>query len=310
MNDEPKLSLTWVHRKGHAKREPCLQFEVWDNTQVRNVDYGATFRVCTTPRCPCHTLCVHCGSLSPDGIAPPGPLRFFWIDVRKRAVEMTRELKADAETLHLSKIVSTGLTDVAWDELHDWFWSAKIEVIQTADIAKIDITDLPHADDGHMVPFVEVFPLGLSLNFQFENASWAADEQYCVQPGCGCTQAALSFLQLKDATGKKTTSLRDAPTLRYDYRSQASQELMPARAGMPATGTLLAALKAAYPSLGRQLELHHRIMRSLYARHYLGGRSTQQPRLNAPVPATSRKVDRNGPCPCGSGKKFKKCCGR
>ena len=25
--------------------------------------------------------------------------------------------------------------------------------------------------------------------------------------------------------------------------------------------------------------------------------------------ATSRKVGRNDPCPCGSGKKYKKCCG-
>ena len=26
-------------------------------------------------------------------------------------------------------------------------------------------------------------------------------------------------------------------------------------------------------------------------------------------PATSKKVGRNDPCPCGSGKKYKKCCG-
>ena len=26
-------------------------------------------------------------------------------------------------------------------------------------------------------------------------------------------------------------------------------------------------------------------------------------------PATSSKVGRNDPCPCGSGKKYKKCCG-
>jgi hypothetical protein len=74
------------------------------------------------------------------------------------------------------------------------------------------------------------------LNFQLENASWAADEQYCVRPGCGCTQAALSFLKLKGVTGKKTTSLRDVPALRYDYRSQATQELVPAPAGMPELG--------------------------------------------------------------------------
>ena len=32
--------------------------------------------------------------------------------------------------------------------------------------------------------------------------------------------------------------------------------------------------------------------------------------LNPPKPVTSEKtVGRNDPCPCGSGKKFKKCCG-
>jgi SEC-C motif-containing protein len=27
------------------------------------------------------------------------------------------------------------------------------------------------------------------------------------------------------------------------------------------------------------------------------------------IPATSQKIGRNEPCPCGSGKKYKKCCG-
>jgi SWIM/SEC-C metal-binding protein len=32
--------------------------------------------------------------------------------------------------------------------------------------------------------------------------------------------------------------------------------------------------------------------------------------LNPPEPArASKKVGRNDPCPCGSGKKFKRCCG-
>jgi preprotein translocase subunit SecA len=29
-----------------------------------------------------------------------------------------------------------------------------------------------------------------------------------------------------------------------------------------------------------------------------------------PVQRKSQKVGRNDPCPCGSGKKYKKCCGR
>ena len=31
--------------------------------------------------------------------------------------------------------------------------------------------------------------------------------------------------------------------------------------------------------------------------------------LNPPLPARSEKFGRNDPCPCGSGKKYKKCCG-
>lgn len=41
---------------------------------------------------------------------------------------------------------------------------------------------------------------------------------------------------------------------------------------------------------------------------YSGGEAT--PAKRQPQRRTSKKVGRNDPCPCGSGKKFKKCCGR
>jgi len=219
---------------------------------------------------------------------------------------MTPELKADPETLRQAEAISKRMASSAWEELDRWFWTAKIETIETAEVAGIDINDLPNADDGHLVPFIEVFPLGLSLNFTFEKAAWAADEQYCVQPRCRCTEIVLSFLQLKDATGRRTTSLRDVPALRYDYRSHTSRDLAPGRSGTPATGRLLAALKTAYSSLDTRLELHHRIMQSLYARRYL---AQVKEELETHFSVRREKIGRNDPCPCGSGKKFKKCCG-
>ncbi|PID78724.1 hypothetical protein CSB20_13710 [bacterium DOLZORAL124_64_63] len=35
-----------------------------------------------------------------------------------------------------------------------------------------------------------------------------------------------------------------------------------------------------------------------------------EPGVNKPIKREEPKVGRNDPCPCGSGKKFKKCCGR
>jgi len=306
MSEDKKLELTWSEPKGHGAPEPCLTFEVFDKAEGTHLTCGAVFEVCATPRCSCHAVCVHSAPLLPDGTATPGLLRWFWLDLQERAVEMTPELKADPAALHQAEVISKQMASTAWDELDHWFWTAKIEAIERAEVAAIDINDLPNADDGHLVPFIEVFPLGLSLNFTFEKAAWAADEQYCVQPRCRCTKIVLSFLQLKDATGRRTTSLRDVPALRYDYRAHTSRHLAPGPSGTPATGRLLAALKMTYPSLDMRLELHHRIMQSLYARHYL---AQVKQRLETPLSVRREKIGRNDPCPCGSGKKFKKCCG-
>jgi hypothetical protein len=60
------------------------------------------------------------------------------------------------------------------------------------------------------------------------------------------------------------------------------------------------------------------VLAKLHARRYrpihdtiaeLEGWASLQPTRPTPQ-ATTRKVGRNDPCPCGSGKKYKKCCGR
>jgi len=309
MDATPRIELTWTEGPGRDEPEPCLRFETLDDVQRDTITYVVVFRVCATPRCPCHSVCAHCSVALSDGTASSGPLRWFWIDVRRRTLEMTSALKADLVTRRLAELILTRLSETAWEDLLRWFWTAKIQAIETAEVSEIDIADLPDADAGRMIPFVEVFPLGLSLNFTFAQADWAADEQYCVQPGCDCTGLVLSFLQLRDAAGRTTKSLRDVPAVRYDYRSQASCELAPGSAGTPPTAQLLGALRTAYPSLDTRLELHHRMMQSLYARQYLARAKFQNERLENQLPTRAEKVGRNDLCPCGSGKKFKRCCG-
>ena len=309
MTKNRKLELTWTQRTDSREPEPYIAFEVFDEPKEPKTAYAVTFRVCPAARCSCHSVCVYCSSRLANEAEPWGPLQRFWVDVGKRVLEVTPELKAEPETLKLAEFIGTRLGDQAWEELHRWFWSAKIKAIETADLSQIDITDLPNADDGHMIPFIEVFPLGLSLNFIFEQSDWAADEAYCVQPGCECTQTVIYFLKLRDASGKKAAALRDVPAIRYNYRSQAIEVLAPGPAGTPSAGQLLAALKTAFPSLDTRLELHHRIMQSLYARDYLERSNRKIERLEAQLQAKPHKPGRNDPCPCGSGKKFKKCCG-
>ena len=41
-----------------------------------------------------------------------------------------------------------------------------------------------------------------------------------------------------------------------------------------------------------------------------GNPQAEEPQLELPLKRELPKVGRNDPCPCGSGKKFKSCCGR
>jgi hypothetical protein len=134
-------------------------------------------------------------------------------------------MKAEPETLRLAEHIKAGLSETAWEGIHRWFWRAKIQAIEKADISEIDLAGLPNADDGYMMPFIEVFPSGLSLDFAYEGAAWVADEQYCVRPGCKCTGLVLTFLQLTDAARRKITWLRDAPAIHHNYRSQATRTM-------------------------------------------------------------------------------------
>ena len=51
----------------------------------------------------------------------------------------------------------------------------------------------------------------------------------------------------------------------------------------------------------------------LSERGMIGGMPAMVPEMSRPAPVTAKKVEKiypNDPCPCGSGKKYKKCCGR
>lgn len=162
-----------------------------------------------------------------------------------------------------------------------------------------------------MIGFVGVFPMGLALEFTFENRLWAVDEQYCVQPKCRCTESALSFLQYLDSSGRGIVSRRNVPVVRYNYRSKSALEMTPGPPGSPSTPKLLAALRTAHPSINDQLNLRHLILQSLYARQQVAEiKSVLKSLPGGSVSVPPEKTGRNDPGPCGSGKKFKKCCGR
>lgn len=57
------------------------------------------------------------------------------------------------------------------------------------------------------------------------------------------------------------------------------------------------------------IELHGEAMQEYARIGYTLQQAMEKIRAEKPKPETRHKIARNEPCPCGSGKKFKKCCG-
>ncbi|MCI0541366.1 MAG: SEC-C domain-containing protein [Verrucomicrobiales bacterium] len=312
MTKKQKLELTWIEKEQPGPGlEPRIRIGLptepdREDAPVRA--HEALLEICAGPRCDCLSIRFRWLPVSGDteAVASAGP-RQFWFDLNERSVQLTAELEHDSTSLRLAEIVRTELTDADQQRLRQWFLEAKLILIQTTPLSKIDITNLPPADGGRMVGFIDVFPCGLALNFTLDNEAWAVDEQYCVQPNCKCKDTVLSFLKLKDAAGQVAKSIRHPPALRYNYGSQVAE---PANnpPGSPSLDALLAALKREHVTLNTQLKLRHTILQGLYIRHYL---ELTKSRLTSLTPAqlsAPRKVGRNEPCPCGSGRKYKHCC--
>jgi preprotein translocase subunit SecA len=69
-------------------------------------------------------------------------------------------------------------------------------------------------------------------------------------------------------------------------------------------------LGAESPAPERPAGMRERLSAAASAGSADGNGAEAEPALALPIQREAPKVGRNEPCPCGSGKKFKNCCGR
>ena len=315
MNEKQRIELTWIETEHRPRAEPRLQINLAEQPASNDSVScwcEALLGVCGNPRCGCFNIRLELQSLPESaGVALSGLPRDFWLNLNQKTLVPTPEQKNDPLFRRLEGIISAELTDADQRRLREWFLAEKLELIQLTPVSRIDLEDLPDADDGKMIGFVDVFPCGLALNFAMGTEAWAVDEQYCVQPGCNCSETVLTFLKLVDASGRTTKVIRDAPAIRYNYRTHETKLVAHSAAGGPSPDALLAALVRGQANVDKQLQLRHLIMQALYARHYIErtkSRFQSLSRMQSVSAVRPLKIGRNESCPCGSGRKYKHCC--
>ena len=173
--------------------------------------------------------------------------------------------------------------------------------------------------EGTLVGYAEIFPFANGFPFELGEQVWQIDHQYCIEPDCKCERVLLSFLHLGSETQPVRDMIKNPPAAFYEYKRHSLEMVKKPAGDQPSLGVLLETLKEQYPEFDSTVMKRRQQLRALFVRALskeyeppfdAPEAGTDIPEADEPAACrTSAKVGRNDPCPCGSGKKFKKCCG-
>ena len=185
-----------------------------------------------------------------------------------------------------------------WDDLLVVYTKAKEAVTESADLTTVPVY-FPDDCDGTIFWYRGVLPHAAPFRSFVDGKPADAFDSYCAMPDCPCTEAFLTFVRV----GENHRRLPDDYTeVRVSYSERKVVAVVrKAKRETPTPDVLVQALLKHHPDAWDRLRARHANMKALYRRW-------EAEREPPPLPDSTKKVGRNDPCPCGSGKKHKKCC--
>jgi hypothetical protein len=276
MND---TKVVRVRRRIHT-RDPLLL--VGPPQDAGAAAYAVATAICDNPQCTCTRmwLAIRPAQRGADGLFEiRGPVLGGEV-----AADGT-DLKLEADTTGVFSAMVTAWLHVqlSQDDHRAWLRERWRRVRgQIGDPAYPPAVLPPRGD--WMTSFGEVFPYDFDLTAVHDRHLYWADDQYCLEPACTCDEVGVSFVDVSagESLGYARASVRRLRTVAIE--------------GPPVIQQLWTALLDQH---GPQ-PLRERFRRM---------RAVARSRATSPSPGAQSPVGRNALCPCGSGLKFKRCCG-
>lgn len=283
----------------------------YESGEYKGENYIGKYLICKNPVCTCSVIEIELTRSGQSGEDITRPQRYqFGIDVKKRELITEGRNKITPLDLNFASSFIKDLNDDDWESLGGLFHGYKILITENTPLEKIDAV-FPMKDieeSGAMAGYYEIFPYARQIFIDVDNEKYCVDDQYCVATSCRCKDIALTFIPLR----KNINEDADAcPAIFFNYEHRTWSMNNPAKETTALADALVGELLK--QGLHHTFREHHKKLRTLYKEYkkkqLSALRNDSRVELNhAPERIIQGKLGRNDPCPCGSGKKYKKCC--
>ena len=252
----------------------------------------------------CENLLCTCGDISVEFIgindldSQSNPIRHS-IDFNINDNKISNEGKINADDEFL-KLLASQLDLDDYGILYQKYFAIKNKLTETAPASSLEA----HFDfegiekEGMMVPYNAVLPFGDRMRLVIHGSAAVVADHYCLKSNCSCADASLTIFFVEEADDGTEDELC---TVAVGYKKRKWKLLERGPRAIPLK-ELIKIMEEQIPELYAKLQKRHTKLKGIYAH-------CKTKEYAAMKPAPLVKVGRNDPCSCGSGKKFKKCCG-
>lgn len=255
---------------------------------------------CTTAGCSCRDIGLRALALEADDNFDPAALDTESLRAKLATGAMNFRLDIDTGSLEPDDYegrlpLSPDWVDYIASQVDGELLDALHEVwLHAKGMRSVPKSDWEPRDPGDLVNWYEAHPSGRPDIYIDDDGAFLAEDLYCVNPTCTCSEVVIVFSPARARSAPDVGSIRvRVPSLEIIERS-----VKPAEAALLAR--LWRAFSARHRRLAERLSQRKRHMAELASEHL---------RRRTPVARPAARVGRNEPCPCGSGKKYKRCCG-
>jgi len=275
---------------------PALGLRIGSDIFPKEIDMVGCF--CPNPKCPCRDTTLYFYEADSDFKKKLFKIVLNYETWKLVSTEIFNNDKDCPKIIH-------EFMESLNDELKSRILSGKENAAANKRYTLRDDIDYSDMKIDTLVCYSEIYNVTLHETYVFEhnNTQYLVLDYYCPNPKCDCMEALLSFLIVKNheafdppvlecwvkfKSGKRTAKMKGS-----GITSQYADELYE-KFNELSDGKGVESLMERYFRIKKWGEEHLLIRLRDY---------------NLQVPVKSQKIGRNSPCPCGSGKKYKKCCG-